>query len=112
MRLGPIACDDVPLRPGRLLPPVHVQQALPARDLDHFDVGHKTGYETLLYDVLTGDQTLFQRADQIEGGWRAVQPLLDVWAQGAPEEYAAGTLGPESADALMHRSHRRWHRLG
>ena len=25
-----------------------------------------TGYETLIYDCLTGDQTLFQRADNIE----------------------------------------------
>lgn len=79
---------------------------------DHFEVGHQTGYETLLYDVLAGDQTLFQRADQIEGGWRAVQPLLDMWQQGTPEEYPAGSPGPESADALMHRAHRRWHRLG
>lgn len=79
---------------------------------DHFKVGQQTGYETLLYDVLIGDQTLFQRADQIEGGWRAVQPLLDVWGQGTPEDYPAGSAGPESADALMHRSHRRWHRLG
>ena len=79
---------------------------------DHFEISHQTGYETLLYDVLMGDQTLFQRADQIEGGWRAVQNLLDVWQQGTPEDYPAGSAGPESADALMHRSHRRWHRLG
>ena len=79
---------------------------------DHFEIGHQTGYETLLYDVLMGDQTLFQRADQIEGGWRAVQPLIDMWQQGMPETYPAGSAGPESADALMHRAHRRWHRLG
>lgn len=79
---------------------------------DHFELQHQTGYETLLYDVLAGDQTLFQRADQIEAGWRAVQPLLEMWQQGSPEEYPAGSAGPESADALMHRAHRRWHRLG
>lgn len=78
---------------------------------DHFEVSHLTGYETLLYDVLTGDQTLFQRADQIEAAWRAVQPLLEMWQQGEPEEYPAGSDGPESADALMHRAHRRWHRV-
>ena len=58
------------------------------------------------------DQTLFQRADQIEGGWRAVQPIPDIWRQGTPEDYPAGSAGPKSADALMHRSHRRWHHLG
>ena len=40
--------------------------SLDFRYADRFDLGHRTGYETLLYDVLTGDQTLFQRADQIE----------------------------------------------
>ena len=39
---------------------------------------HRTGYETLLYDCLTGDQTLFQRADKVERGWRVVQPILDA----------------------------------
>lgn len=105
-----ISLEFVVKRPGPVVNTAPVTMAFRYRD--HFDIGRQTGYETLLYDVLTGDQTLFQRADQIEDGWRAVQPLLDVWAQGTPEEYAAGTPGPESADALMHRSHRRWHRLG
>lgn len=105
-----ISIEFVVKRPGPVVNTAPV--AMDFRYKDHFEVGHQTGYETLLYDVLTGDQTLLQRADQIEGCWRAVQPLLDVWAQGTPEEYAAGSAGPESADALMHRSHRRWHRLG
>lgn len=105
-----ISLEFVVKRPGPVVNTAPV--AMDFRYKDHFEVGHQTGYETLLYDVLTGDQTLFQRADQIEGCWRAVQPLLDVWAQGTPEEYAAGSAGPESADALMHRSHRRWHPLG
>ena len=105
-----ISLEFVVKRPGPVVNTAPV--TMDFRYKDHFEVGHQTGYETLLYDVLTGDQTLFQRAGEIEGGWRAVQPLLDVWAQGTPEEYAAGSAGPESADALMHRSHRRWHRLG
>ncbi|MBC9032173.1 glucose-6-phosphate dehydrogenase [Sphingomonas sp. JC676] len=78
---------------------------------DRFAVGHQTGYETLLYDVLTGDQTLFQRADQIEGGWRVVQPLLDAWRAGEPEGYAAGSAGPAGADALIARDGRCWSEL-
>ncbi|WP_294258069.1 glucose-6-phosphate dehydrogenase [uncultured Sphingomonas sp.] len=76
---------------------------------DAFDLGHRTGYETLLYDVLIGDQSLFQRADQIEGGWRAVQPLLDAWRSGEPDDYPAGSTGPQSADALLARDGRKWH---
>ena len=29
---------------------------------------------------MIGDATLFQRADNIEAGWAAVQPILDPWA--------------------------------
>lgn len=80
---------------------------------DHFDLGHRTGYETLIYDVLTGDQTLFQRADQIEGGWRAIQPVLDAWGKkGRPEPYAPGSAGPAAADALLAKDGREWHVLG
>ena len=39
------------------------------------DAAPSTGYETLLYDCMIGDATLFQRADNIEAGWRVVQPF-------------------------------------
>ena len=83
------------------------------RYADHFSLGHRTGYETLLYDVLVGDQTLFQRADMIEAGWAAMQPVLDAWAAGGePEEYAAGSAGPAGSDALLARDGRAWHQIG
>jgi glucose-6-phosphate 1-dehydrogenase len=73
----------------------------------------RTGYETLIYDALIGDATLFQRADTIELGWEIVQPFLDVWGRGeAPlETYAPGSGGPSSADELLARSGRHWHAL-
>ena len=69
-----------------------------------------TGYETLLYDVMTGDTTLFQRADNVEAGWAAVQPILDEWEAGhiGVQSYAAGTAGPAAADALLQRDGRHW----
>ena len=48
---------------------------------DYFKAAPSTGYETLIYDCMIGDATLFQRADKIEAGWRVVQPVLDAWAQ-------------------------------
>ena len=87
--------------------------SLDFRYADAFDMGHRTGYETLLYDVLIGDQTLFQRADQIEAGWRAVQPLIDAWSKaGEPEDYPAGSAGPKGADDLLARDGRSWHAVG
>jgi glucose-6-phosphate 1-dehydrogenase len=79
---------------------------------DYFDVPASTGYETLIYDCMIGDATLFQRADTIEAGWRVVQPVLDHWqARGKKRElqmYPAGGWGPEAADALLERDGRHW----
>jgi len=63
-------------------------------------------YETLLEDILQGDQTLFVRADVVEESWRLYAPLLE--APPAAEPYAAGTWGPAGADALLARDGRRW----
>jgi glucose-6-phosphate 1-dehydrogenase len=78
---------------------------------EHFHATPSTGYETLIYDCMNGDPTLFQRADNIEAGWRVVQPVLDAWAEdgatGLPI-YPAGSSGPAEAAALLERDHRHW----
>jgi len=81
---------------------------------DAFKVAPSTGYETLIYDCMVGDATLFQRADNIEAGWRIVQPILDVWAADKTSVipgYQAGSSGPEEADNLLSRDGRSWRRL-
>jgi glucose-6-phosphate 1-dehydrogenase len=47
---------------------------------DYFKLAPSTGYETLIYDCMTGDATLFKRADEVEAGWRIVQPIVDAVA--------------------------------
>ena len=81
---------------------------------DYFQAEPNTGYETLIYDCMTGDATLFQRADNIEGGWAAVQPILDAWKKGYGPvvDYKAGSNGPAAADELLMRDGRRWRELG
>jgi glucose-6-phosphate 1-dehydrogenase len=81
---------------------------------DYFGVANRTGYETLLYDAMIGDSSLFKRADMIEGGWAIIQPILDSWAAGRGgelHEYPAGSDGPVAADELMQRDRRRWRPL-
>ena len=78
---------------------------------DYFGRTTSTGYETLLYDCMIGDSTLFQRADMVEAGWCVVQPLLDVWASQPPGDfpnYAPGSWGPREADELLRRDGRHW----
>ncbi len=81
---------------------------------DYFGTTPSTGYETLLYDVMIGDSTLFHRADSVEAGWSVVDPILDAWAAGDAglRFYPAGSWGPAEADALLRRDGRAWRRLG
>ncbi len=79
-------------------------------------------YETLLLDILEGDQTLFVRADEVEASWRLYdtllqqEPLYQVVAetetpppQGVPVyRYAAGTWGPRAARRVLHRNKDNW----
>jgi glucose-6-phosphate 1-dehydrogenase len=82
---------------------------------DYFKAEPSTGYETLIYDCMIGDNILFQRADSVEAGWRAVQPFLDAWKNGGGKGlkvYEPGSEGPEEANDLMERDGRSWRKLG
>jgi glucose-6-phosphate 1-dehydrogenase len=82
---------------------------------DYFKAEPSTGYETLIYDCMIGDNILFQRADSVEAGWRAVQPFLDAWKKAGAkglEKYKAGSEGPSDADELLRRDGRSWRKLG
>jgi glucose-6-phosphate 1-dehydrogenase len=91
-----------------------IQLADVALEFDYHSLGPDpaaTGYERLLYDVLVGDATLFQRADVVDASWRVAGPILDVWGSLPPRDfpnYAAGTWGPREADELLARDGRRW----
>ena len=76
-----------------------------------FQVETPAAYETLLWDVMIGDATLFMRADQVECAWKLLMPVLDVWADNPAADfpnYAAGSWGPESADMLVARDGNSW----
>jgi glucose-6-phosphate 1-dehydrogenase len=81
---------------------------------DYFGTAPATGYETLIYDVMLGDATLFQRADNIESGWAVVEPVLEYWAETKPYDfpnYRAGSEGPASADQLLEQDGRSWRHI-
>ena len=78
---------------------------------DWFPKEPNDGYETLLYDVMIGDPTLFMRADMVEQAWRIVQPVLDAWATDKADVpgYDSGSDGPKAADELLaHDADRTW----
>lgn len=82
---------------------------------DYFDGSPTTGYETLLYDSMNGDQALFQRGDNLEAAWSVVTPIIDVWGALPPRDfpnYAAGTWGPRDGDKLLDDDGRQWREPG
>jgi glucose-6-phosphate 1-dehydrogenase len=70
----------------------------------------RDAYETLILDILEGDQTLFVRGDEVEASWEVYDPLLRLDKD--PIRYAAGTWGPSEmsqgmtigGEQWMHRS--------
>ncbi|MEL6543395.1 MAG: glucose-6-phosphate dehydrogenase, partial [Myxococcota bacterium] len=55
-------------------------------------------YETLLLDVLEGDQTLFVHAEEVEASWELYRDLIENPPK--PKPYFGGSWGPDAADEL------------
>ena len=71
-------------------------------------------YETLLLDVMQGDQTLFMRGDQVEAAWELIMPILTAWESKQSlsfPNYSADTWGPELAEALIAQDGYHWFTL-
>lgn len=83
---------------------------------NHFGSEPSTGYETLLYDAMIGDSTLFQRNDIVEAAWIIASPILDVWQTLPPRNFpnypARTAWGPPEAEELIRRDGaREWRQL-
>ncbi len=75
-----------------------------------FNAEPPEAYERLIFDAMTGDQTLFIRGDEAEAAWAVIDPIEQAWAAGKnlPQEYAPGSWGPKRAMELIERDGRRW----
>ena len=76
-----------------------------------FQTETPVAYETLLWDVMMGDASLFMRADQVEAAWKILMPVLDVWAANSASDfpkYAAGSWSPESAELMVAGDGKSW----
>lgn len=80
-------------------------------DYDKCSTQTPEAYETLLLDAMQGDATLFMRSDQVEEAWDVITPILEAWESRNSLDfpnYAAGTWGPETAEALIARQGHVW----
>ena len=68
-------------------------------------------YERLILDALLDESSLFPTNDEVERSWEILDPVLEYWAEaGWPDEYAAGTWGPQSAHRMLEQDGREWRR--
>jgi len=63
-------------------------------------------YQTLFADIMTGDQTLFVHADEVEESWKVFEPVLNSYQ--ALYSYQAGSWGPKEADELLDEEGHSW----
>lgn len=76
--------------------------------------GQPEAYETLLTDIMQGDQTLFMRGDQVELAWELLMPILHAWSTKESlsfPNYHSGAWGPELAEALIAQDGFHWFTL-
>ena len=76
-----------------------------------YDEQQPEAYETLLYDVMTNDATLFMRSDEVEAAWEVVMPIVEAWEAHASIDfpnYAVDSWGPEAAEQLIAKDGYHW----
>lgn len=75
-----------------------------------FGLATPEAYETILRDIMRGDQTLFTRWDGVEGCWKYVDPVMKLASRKKKKfpNYTAGSTGPKEADELMKKDNREW----
>ena len=55
----------------------------------------KNSYEKVLYDSITGDQTLFTNTKEVLAAWEYITPILEHWQTLPLHTYQKGSSGPE-----------------
>jgi glucose-6-phosphate 1-dehydrogenase len=72
----------------------------------YFGPNTPEAYESILYNVMEGDHSIFPRHDWIEASWEYIDRLRLLAAP--PAAYSAGSTGPAEADALLAADGRKW----
>jgi glucose-6-phosphate 1-dehydrogenase len=70
-----------------------------------------SGYQSLLMDILNGNQSLFLCREEVELAWKWCDEALDAASQTNQELYFynSGSNGPSQSDKLISRSGYSWH---
>lgn len=110
-------CEGITLQVRAKVPGPTLRTEPVGLNFNYSDLGASasTGYETLLYDCMMNDATLFHRIDTVMNSWQVVQPILDVWNNIPPREfpnYTSGSWGPKASDEMIQRDGHTWWQPG
>jgi glucose-6-phosphate 1-dehydrogenase len=115
MRIQPD--EGITLRFGAKVPGPHMSISPVNMNFSYaeaFGASSANGYERLLLDAMLGDATLFAHRDGVEATWALMTPILEYWAANKIKDlpnYAAGTWGPPTSDAMLKQDGRKWRKL-
>ena len=68
-------------------------------------------YEKVLLDIITGDQMLFNRSDELESSWQLISTILKGWEGSGSKDlriYDQGSPGPQEGNMLIENDGRKW----
>ncbi len=104
-RMSPSECTELVVRTKQPGLELEARESVLRAEYAAPDDHEASAYESLLLDVLEGDHTPFLRFDEVEWSWRIVQPIIDGWRRGAPEDYVAGSDGPAGQHRFLDPGH-------
>jgi glucose-6-phosphate 1-dehydrogenase len=67
-------------------------------------------YETLMLDLLSGDQSKFLHIDEVKAAWKLVDPIIDYWSKdkSKPTQYKPGEFDPEESKVIFEDEGQFW----
>ncbi|HWS47583.1 MAG TPA: glucose-6-phosphate dehydrogenase [Acidimicrobiia bacterium] len=104
-RMSPAECTELVVRTKQPGLDLEARESVLRAEYATADDREASAYEQLLLDVLEGDHTPFLRFDEVEWSWRIVDPIIQAWKTGAPEDYVAGSDGPSGQHRFLDPGH-------
>jgi glucose-6-phosphate 1-dehydrogenase len=104
-RMSPNECTELVVRTKQPGLDLEARESILRAEYTTDDDHEASAYEQLLLEVLEGDHTPFLRFDEVEWSWRIVEPVLEAWKTGAPEDYVAGSDGPAGQHRFLGSGH-------
>ncbi len=67
-------------------------------------------YETLMLDLLQGNQSRFLHIDEVKAAWALVDPIIDSWTKDKKRihQYTAGTEDPTASEIIFENKTQFW----